>query len=83
MINSDEYKVKGFELAGSLRLGETGFTPCGNLTIIDPEINFGDHTTKNTGSPRSWGTIGLIWDHNFDETLIFLPTLSIVIQVRS
>jgi outer membrane receptor protein involved in Fe transport len=67
MINSDEYKVKGFELAASLRLGETGFTPYGNLTIIDPEINFGDHTTKNTGSPRSWGTIGLRWDHDFDE----------------
>jgi outer membrane receptor protein involved in Fe transport len=65
MINAASYKVTGFELAASWRLGDTGFTPYGSYSYLDGKITVDNYSTKNVTSPKSWGNLGLRYDRPF------------------
>jgi hemoglobin/transferrin/lactoferrin receptor protein len=62
MVNAASYKVKGFELATSWTIGNTGLTPYGSFSYLDGTIDYESRKTKNVATPTAWGTVGLRYD---------------------
>ncbi|MDR0550145.1 MAG: TonB-dependent receptor [Deltaproteobacteria bacterium] len=69
-VNTSEYESYGLELAVSYRIGDTGFTPYGNITSLHTKFKekVTQTETKNNGTPRAWGAIGLKWEKDFGDS---------------
>jgi hemoglobin/transferrin/lactoferrin receptor protein len=71
-INANSKKSYGLELATNYRIGESGFTPYFELTLMKSERTYENgFTTDNTGEPNFWGRLGLRFAHNFGENEFF------------
>jgi hemoglobin/transferrin/lactoferrin receptor protein len=75
-VNSSQYTAYGLELAAAWRIGETGFTPYGNITSIHTELEENDIKTRNTGTPKTWGTLGLKWETGLGDSGRFFTDAS-------
>lgn len=66
-INAATYTAWGWELDFAWKIGETGFTPYGNLTLMRSELEHEKYTTRHNRTPEAWGSLGLKWEHTFDD----------------
>jgi hemoglobin/transferrin/lactoferrin receptor protein len=71
-INANSKKSYGLELATNYRIGESGFTPYFELTLMKSERTYeSGFKTDNTGEPTLWGRLGLRFAHDFGENEFF------------
>ncbi len=66
-VNAGSYEAYGWELDAAWRIGDTGFTPYGNVTLMQTHLMHQDYTTEYNRVPKAWGTLGLRWEHVIDD----------------
>ena len=66
-INAATYESFGWELDAAWHIKGTGFTPYGSITLMKTRLEHENYTTNDNRVPTAWGTLGLKWEHTFDE----------------
>jgi hemoglobin/transferrin/lactoferrin receptor protein len=66
-VNVAKYDAKGLEVELAYAIGETGFTPHLNFSLLDSALSYPTYETKNTGAPKKWGSVGLKWEKHFRD----------------
>ncbi len=66
-VNAGTYESYGWELDAAWHIEDTGFTPYGNVTLMQTHLMHQNYTTEANRVPTAWGTIGLRWEHTIDE----------------
>lgn len=69
--NIAKAKSYGLELAGSFLIGQTGFEPYANITLIRRQYDNGQgFKTYETGTPLFWARYGVRWNKTINDLAV-------------
>jgi hemoglobin/transferrin/lactoferrin receptor protein len=72
MINATRQKSYGLELVTSYRIGNTGFSPYLEMTLMKAEMEYQNgFKSKDTGVPHTWGRLGVRFSRDIGEQEFF------------